>query len=542
MSASDLDRFTSADFNITNVEKVVWASATRLVAVLNGVDVPQVWSVADVTAPGAKLEPLAVQPADSVDNVWSKQEQDGVILQVGRDILLLEFASSSSSSSSAVTLRTYTTLPEAALLGSVDLTWLAGGAHIVFFADLNPPLGPDPPLLLPPPSRPLVLQSWTPAQGTATICSVSEYSDGLSIAAGGSRAVWKTFLHYVPEEAERGEFYTASLQAPISSDASAVGGAVSSAVAPQPATCGAGKVDKALLSADGSLLVYCCNHSADKPINTHRDVWVITLSASGEPSSKPRNITGGNKYVHDFGWAPSTVASAISFDALWITIVDGVQPVTQIYQLNESSSSSSSSSSTSSSSSSSSAPSSSASPPSAPTPLAKPTLTSVAWSSKGRAAYAIESATEWPAVWDGERSHAVPQPADFDDLTIDLFKWKSFDGLENAGFVCEKTGSPSNAPLLVHAHGGPAIGMPIFRRIASDSTRYPYRHLLKAGYRIFCPIYRGTLGFGDKYSMANVTKQGVDDLQDIMLGIDALVAEKKWDGKLGMFGGSYGEI
>lgn len=61
-------------------------------------------------------------------------------------------------------------------------------------------------------------------------------------------------------------------------------------------------------------------------------------------------------------------------------------------------------------------------------------------------------------------------------------------------------GMLSTAPLIVHAHGGPAVGFGEERSIAANCTRYPYRHLLMAGYRVFMPLFRGTMGFGDEFS------------------------------------------
>ena len=80
----------------------------------------------------------------------------------------------------------------------------------------------------------------------------------------------------------------------------------------------------------------------------------------------------------------------------------------------------------------------------------------------------------------------------------------------------------ADAALLIHAHGGPAVGFVERRSIAADNTRYPYRwgsiyfpttpveliglrrYLLKAGYRVFLPLFRGTLGFGDKFAQVRV--------------------------------------
>eukprot|EP00041_Stephanoeca_diplocostata_P015147 m.287202 g.287202 ORF g.287202 m.287202 type:complete len:120 (-) comp19946_c0_seq2:360-719(-) len=77
----------------------------------------------------------------------------------------------------------------------------------------------------------------------------------------------------------------------------------------------------------------------------------------------------------------------------------------------------------------------------------------------------------------------------------------------------------ASSPIVIHAHGGPAITMPALRSNAADSTRYPLRHLLLAGYKVFEPLFRGTLGFGNDFAIANFQRQGnpeTGDLGDIL--------------------------
>merc|ERR1719382_1716665 len=97
-------------------------------------------------------------------------------------------------------------------------------------------------------------------------------------------------------------------------------------------------------------------------------------------------------------------------------------------------------------------------------------------------------------------------------------------GSEVTALLCERKEPPCSpdAPLLVHAHGGPAIGVLCSQRMAADQKRYPYRHLLMAGYRILQPLFRGTLGFGDAWARANIGNQGSleGDLGDILAGLD----------------------
>jgi hypothetical protein len=96
--------------------------------------------------------------------------------------------------------------------------------------------------------------------------------------------------------------------------------------------------------------------------------------------------------------------------------------------------------------------------------------------------------------------------------------------------------------LIVHAHGGPAVATAKLRSAAANTTRYPFRHLLKAGYRVFQPFFRGGLGFGDEFSQANIGSQGStdSDLGDILSGLDHLIRERRLEceGKIGIFGGS----
>ena len=77
------------------------------------------------------------------------------------------------------------------------------------------------------------------------------------------------------------------------------------------------------------------------------------------------------------------------------------------------------------------------------------------------------------------------------------------------------------------------------RSAAANTTRYPFRHLLKAGYRVFQPFFRGGLGFGDEFAQANISSQGQldSDLGDILSGLDYLnsVGRLQCEGKIGIF-------
>jgi dipeptidyl aminopeptidase/acylaminoacyl peptidase len=70
-------------------------------------------------------------------------------------------------------------------------------------------------------------------------------------------------------------------------------------------------------------------------------------------------------------------------------------------------------------------------------------------------------------------------------------EWASSDGLVIGGVLYEADGITWRAPLLVSAHGVPASSV---KNVRSEVARF--RHLLRAGYRVFRPAFRGSLGFG----------------------------------------------
>ncbi|CAK0843000.1 unnamed protein product [Prorocentrum cordatum] len=143
----------------------------------------------------------------------------------------------------------------------------------------------------------------------------------------------------------------------------------------------------------------------------------------------------------------------------------------------------------------------------------------------------------------------LPQPPGCAELRIEKVVY-THRGQSVTALLCERAEPPlpPNAPLLVHVHGGPAIGVVCSQRMAADAWRYPYRHFLVAGFRVLQPLFRGTLGFGDAWAQANIGGQGSldGDLGDVLAGLDFLnnhherlrgTIEKS---RTGIWGGSYG--
>lgn len=123
---------------------------------------------------------------------------------------------------------------------------------------------------------------------------------------------------------------------------------------------------------------------------------------------------------------------------------------------------------------------------------------------------------------------------------MSLVTWKAPDGTEVEG-VLElppdyKPGS-GPLPLIVELHGGPT---------ASTQYRLQYwcygRVILPAkGYALLSPNYRGSTGYGDKFMTDLVGRENDIEVQDILAGVDAMVAAGVADAnRLGVIGWSNG--
>lgn len=119
-------------------------------------------------------------------------------------------------------------------------------------------------------------------------------------------------------------------------------------------------------------------------------------------------------------------------------------------------------------------------------------------------------------------------------------RWKSTDGETVEGILVKPLGyEPGRRyPLIVQLHGGPAAAY-----MNSFSGSYgTYVHVFAAhGYAVFQPNYRGSSNYGERFKMqiaGNYFKQG---FEDIMTGIDELIARGIADPeKLGLMGWSAG--
>ncbi|MFQ5789176.1 MAG: prolyl oligopeptidase family serine peptidase [Acidobacteriota bacterium] len=119
-----------------------------------------------------------------------------------------------------------------------------------------------------------------------------------------------------------------------------------------------------------------------------------------------------------------------------------------------------------------------------------------------------------------------------------LITWKGKDGLPIEGllYLPPDQGADEPLPLILHIHGGPAG---VYQNAWSGD-----RHIFAGlGYASLCPNVRGSSAYGDAFLRANVNDIGGGDYEDLMNGVDRLIADGIADpDKLGVRGWSYGGI
>ena len=118
----------------------------------------------------------------------------------------------------------------------------------------------------------------------------------------------------------------------------------------------------------------------------------------------------------------------------------------------------------------------------------------------------------------------------------EVVRWKSKDGAEIEGVLTKPVGFNASRkyPFLVNPHGGPTG--------ASLTSFNATAQLLAAnGYLVLQPNFRGSIGRGEKFAMANKNTWGLGDYEDCMTGLQ-FVVDRGWADpeRLGAFGWSYG--
>jgi dipeptidyl aminopeptidase/acylaminoacyl peptidase len=117
--------------------------------------------------------------------------------------------------------------------------------------------------------------------------------------------------------------------------------------------------------------------------------------------------------------------------------------------------------------------------------------------------------------------------------------WESYDGTRVEGFLIYPYGysaSGGSYPLIVMNHGGPH---------AMSGYGFNFKNSLFAahGYFVFLPNFRSSTGYGDAFKWGTWGAWGIKDGEDVLSGIDHLVARQPIDrNRVGTTGHSYGGI
>ncbi|KAI0032138.1 Alpha/Beta hydrolase protein [Vararia minispora EC-137] len=135
---------------------------------------------------------------------------------------------------------------------------------------------------------------------------------------------------------------------------------------------------------------------------------------------------------------------------------------------------------------------------------------------------------------------ATPEEADVRVTKPELFRFKSFDGLEVPCIYFHPAERKKTAPVVVWIHGGPAS-----QATASYKTPRPVQLYLvnELGCAVIFPNVRGSSGYGKHYMAADDIEKREDCVKDIGALLDHISTNMKseLDGsKVAVMGGSYG--
>ncbi|MEE2778291.1 MAG: S9 family peptidase [Acidobacteriota bacterium] len=123
----------------------------------------------------------------------------------------------------------------------------------------------------------------------------------------------------------------------------------------------------------------------------------------------------------------------------------------------------------------------------------------------------------------------------------ELLDWKSEDGLQIEGLLTLPVGyrEGQRVPLVLNVHGGPAGAFT--RGFTGGPSLYMIQVFAQNGYAVLRPNPRGSTGYGTEFRHANVADWGYGDFEDLMSGVDKVVADGIADPqRLFLMGWSYG--
>ena len=124
--------------------------------------------------------------------------------------------------------------------------------------------------------------------------------------------------------------------------------------------------------------------------------------------------------------------------------------------------------------------------------------------------------------------------------TREVVEWKSKDGTQIEGILIKPADfDPKRKyPLLVVIHGGPTG---VDRASIAGDRYYPIERFVAKGALVLRPNYRGSAGYGEKFRSLNVRNLGLGDYEDVISGVDSLIAKGYVDkDRVGSMGWSQG--
>jgi dipeptidyl aminopeptidase/acylaminoacyl peptidase len=106
----------------------------------------------------------------------------------------------------------------------------------------------------------------------------------------------------------------------------------------------------------------------------------------------------------------------------------------------------------------------------------------------------------------------------------ELVTWASKDGMKIEGLLTYPVGykAGSKVPLILNVHGGP--GGAFTEGFTGDPSIYMLQYFAQEGFAILRPNPRGSTGYGKEFRYANVEDWGFGDYQDLMTGVDKVIA------------------
>lgn len=124
----------------------------------------------------------------------------------------------------------------------------------------------------------------------------------------------------------------------------------------------------------------------------------------------------------------------------------------------------------------------------------------------------------------------------------EVVTWKGPGGLDVEGLLLLPPSRKANekVPLVLNVHGGPA-GVHANTWTPGGSRLYPWPLFLQKGWAILLPNPRGSGAYGGAFRAANVKDWAGKDYDDVMAGVDAMIAKGVADpARLAVCGWSYG--